>query len=187
MARASEIQKGLAIVFKNEPHLVVDFQHVNPGKGAAFVRARLKSLKTGKVIENTYKSEESIEFVELERKKVQYLYGGQNEYTFMDMVTYEQFSLNGEIVGPYASYLKENMEVTLLLSDSVPVTVDFPKKVTLKVTEAPPAVRGDTATNVTKEITLENGLKIKTPMFIKEGDMVIINTETGEYVERFTA
>lgn len=187
MSRASEIQKGLALVFKGEPHLIVDFQHVNPGKGAAFVRARLKSLKTGKVLENTYKSDESIEFVELERKKVQYLYGGQDGYTFMDMGTYEQFSLNAEIVGSAAAYLKEGMEVTLLLSDNVPVTVDFPKKVTLKVTEAPPAVRGDTATNVTKEITLENGLKIKTPMFIKEGDMVVINTDTGEYVERFTA
>jgi elongation factor P len=184
MAKASDIQKGLAIIFKNEPYLVIDFQHVNPGKGSAFVRTRLKSLKTGKVLENTFKADETIEFVELERKKVQYLYGTENEYTFMDMNTYEQFSVKAEVIGQYAPYLKEGLEVALLLSNGLPVTVDFPKKVVLKVIEAPPAVRGDTATNVTKEITLENGLKVKAPLFIKEGDMVVVNTERGEYVER---
>lgn len=184
MARASDIQKGLAIIFKGEPHLVVDFQHVNPGKGAAFVRTRLKSLKTGKVLENTFKSDESVEFVELERKKVQYLYGAKGEYAFMDMETYEQFSVGADVIRQYASYLKEGLEIVLLISEGAPVTVDFPKKVTFKVAEAPPGVRGDTAGNVTKEIVLENGLKIRAPLFIKEGDMVVINTVTGEYVER---
>lgn len=165
--------------------MVADFQHVNPGKGGAFVRSRLKSLKTGKVMENTFKADETIEFVEMDRKKTQYLYGTATEYTFMDMQTYEQFSVNAEVLGDYAKYLKEGMEVVLLIDQNgTPVTVDFPKKVTLKVTEAPPSVRGDTSGNVTKEITLENGLKTKTPLFIKEGDEVIINTETGEYVER---
>jgi len=180
------MQKGLAIQYKGEPHLIVDYQHVNPGKGAAFIRSRLKSLKTGKVIENTFKIEEPVDFIDLERKKVQYLYGTDSEHTFMDMGTYEQFSVGAEVLGQYAQYLKEGLEITLLLSDSVPVTVDFPKKVTLKVTEAPPGVRGDTATNVTKEVVLENGLHARTPLFIKEGDTVVINTDTGEYVERAT-
>lgn len=184
MSKASDIQKGLVIKFKDEPHLVVDYQHVNPGKGAAFIRSRLKSLKTGKVIENTFKVEEPVEFIDLERKKVQYLYGTDNEHAFMDMGTYEQFSVGADVMGQYAPYLKEGLEITLLLSDGAPVTVDFPKKVVLKVIEAPPGVRGDTATNVTKEIVLENGLKVRTPLFIKEGDTVIINTDTGEYVER---
>lgn len=163
---------------------MVDFQHVNPGKGSAFVRTRLKSLRSGKVLENTFKSDESVESVELERKKVQYLYGTANEFTFMDMGTYEQFSVGADVMGQYALYLKEGLEVTLLISEGVPVTVDFPKKVTLKVIEAPPAVRGDTATNVTKEITLENNLKVRAPLFIREGSLVVINTETGKYVER---
>lgn len=180
------MQKGLAIQYKGEPHLIVDYQHVNPGKGAAFIRSKLKSLKTGKVLENTFKVEEPVEFIDLERKKVQYLYGTDSEYTFMDMSTYEQFSVNADVMGQYAPYLKEGLEVTLLLSDGVPVTVDFPKKVILKVVEAPPGVRGDTATNVTKEVVLENGLHARTPLFIKEGDTVVINTDTGEYVERST-
>ncbi|KKU12497.1 MAG: Elongation factor P [Parcubacteria group bacterium GW2011_GWC2_45_7] len=187
MSKANEISRGLILLFKNEPHLVVDFQHVNPGKGSAFVRSRLKSLKTGKVIENTFKSDEDVEFVEMERRKVQYLYGTDNEYAFMDIKNYEQFSIGSDVVGESAKYLKEGIEVTLLVDENgTPITVDFPKKVTLKVTESFPGVRGDTSGNVLKEITLENGLKIKAPLFIKEGDLVIVNTDTGEYVERAT-
>ncbi|MEK7606915.1 MAG: elongation factor P [Patescibacteria group bacterium] len=184
MAKASEIKKGLAILFKNEPHLIVDFQHVNPGKGSAFVRTRLKALKTGKVVETTFKSEETLEFVDMERKKVQYLYGDASGYTFMDMGNYEQFPINADVVGDTAAYFKEGIEITLLFSEGIPVTVELPKKVTLKVTETPPGVRGDTATNLTKEATLENGLKVRVPLFIKEGEALIINTDTGEYVER---
>lgn len=171
--------------FKNEPHLVADFQHVNPGKGAAFVRTRLKGLKTGKVVEMTFKSDETVEFVQMDRKKVQYLYGTPTEHTFMDMKTYEQFSVGPDVMGDYAQYLKEGLEVTILVDENdVPITVDFPKKVTFKVVEAPPGVRGDTSGNVLKEIVLENGLKTRAPLFIKEGDLVIVNTDTGAYVER---
>lgn len=187
MSKANEISRGLILNFKNEPHLVVDFQHVNPGKGSAFVRSRLKALKTGKVVENTFKSDEGVEFVEMDRKKVQYLYGTPTEYTFMDMKTYEQFAVNPEVIGEYAQYLKEGLEVTLLIDEEgTPITVDFPKKVTLKVTEAADAVRGDTSGNVQKEVVLENGLKVRTPVFIKQDNLVVINTDTGEYVERAT-
>lgn len=185
MARANEISRGLILNYKNEPHLIVDFQHVNPGKGSAFVRSRLKALKTGKVVENTFKSDETVEFVEMERIKVQYLYGTPTEFTFMNMKNYEQFSVGLEVIGDYAKFLKEGLEVTILVDEAeVPITVDFPKKVTLKVTDAPDGVRGDTSGNVTKEVGLENGLTVRAPMFIKEGDMLVINTDTGEYVER---
>ena len=164
---------------------MVDFQHVNPGKGSAFVRSKLKALKTGKVVENTFKSDEAVEFLEMDRKKVQYLYGTPTEYTFMDMKNYEQFSIGADVVGEGSKYLKEGIEVSILVDENgAPITLDLPKKVTFKVTEAPPAVKGDTSGNVTKEIVLENGLTARAPMFIKEGDLVIINTDTGEYVER---
>lgn len=185
MVTTADIKRGIAIVFKNEPHLVVEFQHVNPGKGSAFVRTRLKGLRSGKVVEHTYKSGEAIEMVDLERKKVQYLYGTPTEYTFMDNTSYEQFSVNPDVLGEYVKYLKEGIELTLLTDAGVPVTVDFPKKVTLKVTDSPPGVRGDTANSVTKEATLENGLVVRVPMFIKEGESIVINTDSGDYVERY--
>lgn len=185
MARIGQISKGSIISFKNEPHLVVEYQHHKPGKGGAVVRTKLKSLQSGRMVDNTFRPDETVEVVEMGRKQVQYLYGTNQEYTFMDMETYEQFSIGGNVIGDFAPYLKEGLEVVLMVdSNGAPVTVDFPKKVTYKVTQSPPGVRGDTATNVTKEIVLENGLKAKAPLFIKEGDGVVINTETGEYVAR---
>lgn len=173
------------MLHKNEPHLIVDFQHVNPGKGAAFVRTRLKGLRSGKVNEVTFRSDEAVEFMEMERKRVQYLYGTPQEHTFMDMKSYEQFSIAPEVLGEYSKYLKEGLEVVLVVDENdIPVTADFPKKVTLKVTEAFEAVRGDSSGNVQKEVVLENGLKVRVPMFIKEGELVILNTDTGDYVER---
>jgi len=126
-----------------------------------------------------------VEFIEMDRKRVQYLYGAGTEYVFMDTENYEQFSVGPEVMGDFSAYLKEGLEVVLVVNeDGSPVTVEFPKKVSYKVIDSPPGVKGDTATNVTKEIILENNLKVKTPLFIKEGDEVLINTETGEYVER---
>ena len=149
------------------------------------MRSRLKALKTGKVVENTFKSDETVEFVEMERVKVQYLYGTPTEFTFMNMKNFEQFSIGPDVIGDYAKFLKEGLEVTVLVDDNeVPITVDFPKKVTLKVTDAPEGVRGDTSGNVTKEVGLENGLTVRAPMFIKEGDTIAIDTETGAYLER---
>lgn len=185
MATTSDIKKGVYIMFKGEPHTVVDFQHVSPGKGSGFTRTRLKNLKTGKVLDNTYKSGEGIEVPTIERSKAQYLYGGGGEYTFMDQNSYEQVILKDDILGDEAKYLMEGMEVGLVLHDGITINIDLPKKVTLKVTEASDAVKGDTASgNVTKEVVCENGLHAQVPMFIKEGDVIVINTETGAYVER---
>jgi elongation factor P len=185
MASTQDIKKGVVILFRGEPHLVVEFEHIMPGKGSAFVRTKLKGLRSGKVLENTFKVGEKIDLVELEKRKVQYLYTSNNKFFFMDNATYEQFEIDQEILSGFEKYLKEGLEITLLFSDGVPVTCEFPKKINYKVIEAAPGVRGDTASGrVTKEITLENGLKIRAPIFIKEGDEIVVSTETGEYVER---
>jgi len=185
MGTTQDIKKGVVILFKNEPHLVVEFEHITPGKGSAFVRTKLKNLKSGKVLENTFKVGEKIDLVDLEKRRVQYLYASDDKFAFMDNSTYEQFEVGLDVLAGFEKYLKEGLEIILLFSDGAPITCEFPKKVSFKVTEAEPGVRGDTASGrVTKEVTLENGLKIRAPLFIKEGDTVIINTETGEYAER---
>ncbi len=187
MASTQDIKRGVVILWKNEPHLVTEFEHIMPGKGSAFVRTKLKNLKTGKVLENTFKVGEKIDLVDLEKRRVQYLYASGDKFAFMDNNTYEQFELGADTLAGYEKYLKEGLEVVLLFSDGTPITVEFPKKVSYKVVEAEPGVRGDTASGrVTKEVTLENGLKIRAPLFIKEGETVAVNTETGEYAERVT-
>lgn len=185
MATTADITKGIAIRHKGEILIVVYFQFVNPGKGAAFVRTRLKNVKTGKVTEETFKSGESIELLDLGRVKMQYLYHDQAGYYFMDPTSYEQVGMSHEEVGDASVYLKEGQDATLLMHEGAPVTLELPKKMTFLVTAAPPGVKGDTASGrVTKEVTLEGGLKIQTPLFVNEGDLIVVNTETGEYVER---
>lgn len=185
MSTTSDIKKSVVIKFKDEPHLVVEFQHVNPGKGSAFVRTRLRNLRNGKVFENTYKSGETVDFLDVIKKKMQYLYKEGANYNFMDNRNFEQVMVNEELMMGGGVYLKEGQEVTVLTLDEIPVGIEMPMKITLKVTEAAPAVKGNTASgNITKDVTLENGLVVKAPLFIKEGDSIIINTETGEYVER---
>ncbi len=165
--------------------VVVDFQHVNPGKGSAFVRCRLKNVETGKVIEHTYKSGEGIELVELDRSTMQFLYKDQTGYAFMDNKSYEQYSIAEDMLGERGLMLKEGLEVGVLMHNGVPLSVDLPKKITLKITESSPGVKGDTASGrVMKEATLETGLKVAVPLFIKEGDSIIINSDNMEYVER---
>lgn len=169
----------------NDLFVVVEFQHVNPGKGAAFVRTRMKSLGTGKVIEVTYKTSESVDIVQVQFQTMQYLYKSGENYAFMDMNTYEQIEMNGDLIGDEGKYLKEGIDVVIGLYEGRPVSIQLPKKIKYKVIEAPPAVRGDSASgNVTKEITLDNGLKIQAPIFIKEGEEILVNTETGEYSAR---
>jgi len=185
MATTSEIKKGIVIKFKDGLWLVTEFQFVNPGKGSAFYRTKLKNIKDGKVVENTFKSGETIEVADLTRKKMQYLYADGDNYFFMDPVSYEQIQLGIDLVGDRAPYLKEDLEVTVLFHEGNPVTIEIPIKITYEVVEAPPAVKGDTASgNLTKEVALENGLKMQAPIFIKQGDKIVINTDKGEYVER---
>jgi len=185
MASTSEIRKGVVIRHQGDLFVVVEFQHVNPGKGAAFVRTRMKSLGTGKTVEVTYKTVESVDIVSVDFMTMQYLYKTGDNHAFMNMQSYEQIEMNGDLVGDEAKYLKEGLEVIVGMYEGRPVSIQLPKKVQYKVVEAPPAVKGDSASgNVTKEIVLENGLHIAAPIFIKEGEEILVNTETGDYSAR---
>ena len=185
MASTSEIRKGAVIKHQNDLFVVVEFQHINPGKGAAFVRTRMKSLASGKVIEMTYKTSESVEIVSVNFTTMQFLYKTGENYAFMNMQTYEQIEMDGDLIGTDARYLKEGLDVIIGLYEERPVSIQIPKKIQYKVVEAPPAVKGDSAAgNVTKEIVLDNGLHIQAPIFIKEGEEILVNTETGDYSAR---
>jgi len=180
----AEFHKGMFVDFKNEPHQIVEFQHVNPGKGSAFVRTRLKSLKTGRVQEFTYKAGEGVDEIEISTREMQYLYHEGDVYSFMDNTSYEQFSVNKAVLGEHANYLKENETYQLMVMDEVVVGIRFPKKVRLQVTETAEAVKGNTVSGATKPATLETGVTLQVPLFIKTGDTIGIDTETGTYVER---
>jgi elongation factor P len=185
MISTSDIRKGVVIRQNNDLYVVVDFQHVNPGKGAAFTRTRMKNLGNGKVIEITYKSGEAVDMVSVQFQTMQYLYKTGDNYALMNMSTYEQIEMDGDSVGEEAKYLKEGLEVIVGMYEERPVSIQLPKKIQYKVIQAPPAIKGDSASgNVTKEITLDNGLTIQAPIFIKEGEEVLVNTETGEYSAR---
>ncbi|MFA5133736.1 MAG: elongation factor P [Patescibacteria group bacterium] len=185
MAQTSEIKRGVVIRQNNDLFTVTDFQHVNPGKGAAFVRAKMKSLATGKAIENTYKVGENVEIVDVQFQNMQYLYKSGSMHVFMDMKNYEQIEINEDFIGDDAKYLKDGLEVMVGLYEGRAVSTQIPKKVKYKVIEAPPAVKGDSsAGNVTKEVVLENGLKVQAPIFIKEGEEILVNTDTCEYSAR---
>ncbi len=180
----SDFKKGLAIKYNGDTYILVGYQFVNPGKGTAFTRAKMKNVKSLKVIEVTFKSGEQIEEANMEYKKSQYLYNDGKEFTFMDNVSYEQFSLSAEMVADQADYMMDGGEVTVVFVDNAPVSLQLPPKMDFNVTEAPPGEKGDTATGGTKHVTIETGAKIAAPLFIKEGDRIRVNTETGEYVER---
>lgn len=165
--------------------LVVEFQHVNPGKGAAFVRTRMKNLQTAKVLEVTYKTSESVDIVAVEHRRMQYLYHDAMGYTFMDNSSYEQATMSDEDVGEQGKYLRNDMEVVVSTFEDRPIALELPRKMTFKVETTMGAVAGNTASgNVTKEAILDGGIPVQVPLFIKEGEQIIINTETGEYVER---
>lgn len=180
----SDFKKGLAIRYNGETYVLVGYQFVNPGKGSAFTRAKIKNVKSGKVVEVTFKSGENIEEANMEYKKCQYMYTDGTDYFFMDNVNYEQFSMSGEIVGDQGQYMMDGGEVTIVFVDNLPVSIQLPPKMDFTVKEAPPGERGDTATGATKQVVIETGAKVNAPLFIKEGDKIRVNTETGEYVER---
>lgn len=185
MPDTTDIKNGVFLRFKDQICMVTEFQHVNPGKGSAFVRARFRNVQTGKTLENTFKAGESVDVVDLDRKMMQYLYKDPDNYYFMDNESYEQVAIGAALVGDRGQYLKESQEVSVLSYEGTPLTVDLPKKLTFKVVEAMPAVKGDTASGrVTKEATLETGMKVAVPLFVEQGDLIVVNTDTGEYVER---
>lgn len=179
----AEFRKGLKIQLDGTPYTIVEFQHVKPGKGGAFVRTKLKHLRLGTVVDRTFRSGEKFELVDFEQKPMQFLYR-DDRYHFMSLETYEQVALSEEEVGDAADYLKEEMEVELLYLNGSPFGVELPTFAELRVAKTDPGVRGDTASGGSKPATLETGAVVQVPLFIDEGDVVKIDTRTGAYIER---
>lgn len=184
MATTSDFRNGLTILLDGEIWTIVEFLHVNPGKGTAFVRTKLKNLQTGRVIDRTFRSGEKVEDVRIERKTMQYLYQSEGQYVFMDTETYEQVPISEEMLGDKRLFLKEGQEVEVLFHGEKPVGVELPFFVELAVAKTEPGVRGDTASGGSKPATLETGAVIQVPLFINEGDVLKVDTRTGEYIER---
>lgn len=184
MISTAEFKNGSKLEIDGEPFIIIEFQHVKPGKGGAFVRTKLKSLRSGNVIDRTYRSGEKVETPNLEEKTMQYLYETGNEYHFMDVETYEQIPLTAGQLGDSKNWLKENMEIKVLYHNENPIGVEVPMFVELKVTHTEPGVKGDTASGGTKPATLETGAVVKVPLYMEEGEVIRIDTRTGEYIER---
>lgn len=180
----ADLKKGLCIIFRDTPHLVIDKNFVSPGKGSAFYRTRLKNLKTGNVLDFTFKSGEKLEEAPLEVKEYQYLYQEGNDLAFINPKNYEQLSLPKEMVGDFFPFMKEGENYQIYVLDNQAVAIRPPLKVKLKVIHADPGARGNTVSGATKEVELETGYKIQVPLFIKEGDTLAINVENKSYVER---
>jgi elongation factor P len=179
----NDFRKGLKIELDGAPYAIVDFQHVKPGKGGAFVRTKLKHLKLGTVIDRTFRAEEKVPLVNFEEKRMQSLYR-DDRFHFMDLETYDQISLSEEEVGESRAFLKENTEVEVLYVDGAPIGVELPTFVELTVVKTEPGVRGDTASGGSKPATLETGAVITLPLFINEGDIVKVDTRSGAYIGR---
>ena len=184
MADTSDFRNGLIIKFKNDLYSIVEFQHVKPGKGGAFVRSTLKSLTSGKVIDNTFRAGEKVDVIRVERKKFQYLYREGDSLVCMDNETFEQLHVAIGLFGDGVSYLKESEEVEILFNGSEIISVDTPIFAELKVVETEPGFKGNTATGALKPAKLETGATINVPLFIDVDDLLKVDTRTGEYVER---
>lgn len=185
MASTSDIRKGLCIRYNNDIYKIIEFLHVKPGKGPAFVRTKLKSVTTGKVLDNTFSAGHKIEDVRVETRTYQFLYAEGETYHFMNTDDYNQITLLEEVLDA-PGLLKEGEVVTILFNteDSMPLSVEMPASVILEVTHAEPGVKGNTATNATKPATVETGARVNVPLFINEGDKIKIDTEKGNYMER---
>jgi elongation factor P len=184
MLNISEIKTGRNVVWNDIPYAVLHHEHSKTGRAGAVLRTRLKNLLTGAVMEKTFQGSEAVTEADINKSKAQYTYREGNDYNFMDNESYEQFSLSKEALGNNVNYLKEGTEVTLLNFNGNPINIELPVKIKLKVTDAPPGVKGNTVSTGGKVVTLETGLKISTPLFVNEGDEIIVNTERGEYVGR---
>lgn len=183
MPTPAQLKKGHAIVHEGQPYIVLSAAHHKMGRGGAIVRSKLKNMKNGTVLEVTYQGNEKIKDADVEYKRAQFLYADDSGAHFMDE-SFEQHALSGDIAEESLPYLKEGIQVDVVFSNGVPISLQLPPKVELTVTDAPPGVKGDSANNPSKTIVLESGLSMQAPMFINNGDVVRVNTESGEYVER---
>ena len=184
MIEAGDFRKGVTVEIDGKVYIIVDFQHVKPGKGAAFVRTKIKNVMTGAVREETFNPSEKFELAHIEQKDMEYLYADGDIYYFMDSETYEQVPLNKDKVEDALQFLKENMVATIKFFKGEAFSVEPPNFVVLEVVKCEPAVAGNTATNATKPAEVETGYQIMVPMFVNEGDKIRIDTRTGDYMER---
>jgi elongation factor P len=180
----SDFRNGLHIIVDGDIYTIIEFMHVKPGKGGAFVRTKLKNVRTGAVLDKTFRAGERMEQAFLERKPMQFLYNQEDEYYLMDMDTYDQIMVRREQFGEGIKYLKENMEVTVLMHEGRVVGVEMPWFVELQVVETDPGVRGDTASGGSKPATLETGAVVRVPFHINVGDIIKVDTRTDQYLER---
>lgn len=184
MISSNDFRTGVTIEIDGEAFQVVDFQHVKPGKGSAFVRTKLKNVRIGSVVERTFTAGEKLPRAHLERKEMQYLYHDGDSFIMMDVNTFDQMPLSDDQVGEGKKYLKENMNIFILLFQDNIIGVDLPGQVELEVTETEPGIKGDTASGGSKPATLETGAVVRVPFFVNVGDVISVNTKTGEYIGR---
>jgi elongation factor P len=184
MLSTTDFRKGLRIKLEGEVYYIVDFQHARTAQRRAFVRTKLKNIKTGSVLERTFSAGENFEQPDFEEKQMQYLYASEKDFHFMDSKNYEQTILTEEQVGENKWYLEENKEYQVLFFEGIPISIELPTSVILQVVTTEPGFKGDSVSNLTKNATLNTGLNVKVPLFLKEGDMVKVDTRTGEYLER---
>lgn len=184
MISTADFRNGARLLVEGEPFYIVEFQHVKPGKGGAFVRTKLKSYKTGSVQDKTFRSGEKFQEPDLEERDMQFLYASGDAYTFMDTETFEQFTYDKKQLGDNADLLKENTVAKILIYEHRPLAVELPTFIELKVVDAEPGVRGDTASGGTKPAVVETGAVIKVPLYLEVGEVIKIDTRTREYVER---
>lgn len=184
MISTNDFKTGVSVEIDGDAYIVVDFQHVKPGKGSAFVRTKLRNTRTGAVVERTFNAGEKLPKAHLDRREMQYLYHDGDFYVVMDTENYEQSQLTDEQIGDGRNYLKENMNVSVLFFKGAIIGVDMPGNVELEVVETEPGIKGDTASGGNKPATLETGAVVRVPFFINVGDRIKVNTTNGEYIER---
>ena len=184
MYEASDLKKGIKIEIEGEPYIITDFEFSKPGKGQAIYRVRMKNLLTGYSIDKSYRSNDKFQPANVSNLKLQYSYFDGTNYVFMDPETFESYPVNASVMEDKKDYLMENMEVDGVLYNDMVIDVTLPSFVEMRVAHSDPGVRGDTATNVTKPATMETGLEVKVPLFVNEGEIIRIDTRTGEYLAR---
>lgn len=184
MLNFNEIKTGKVILLNNEPYIIIKTDHHKMGRGGAVLKAKCRNLINGNILERTYQGAEKAEEAATENKKANFMYKDKEEAYFMDNVSFEQFNLPLEEIGEKVQFLKEDTDVTVLYFNNKPVSIDLPIKMDFKVVSAPPGVKGNSAGNVNKQVEIETGALINVPMFIEEGDVIRLNTDSGEYVER---
>ena len=184
MINVNDLKVGMTIMYENNIYSVMDTQHVKPGKGAAFVQAKLKNLRSGSIIENRFNSSDKVEPARIEKKAMQFLYSMNDTYYFMNMSDYEQIELDKKLIGDDAELLKENLEVDIMFFEGEMLGMNLPDKIALKVVHTEPAVKGNTTSSAMKDATLETGKVVKVPLFIEEGEEILVSSKDGKYVSR---